>query len=649
MADRQFTIVENAEAKATLVLAPDIGAHADAAVKDMVRVIALMTRDGNAGGAVIPVVQDGAVRSAGPQIHIGQTAFVREQNLVPDDLPVNGFRLATVLTSSISRLVISGRTSLGTSHGVYTFLSEVLGVMWGMADSRFEDIPARTTVVVDFLDRTEVPSFGFRVWSGNHPDYIRRNRVDDGSRMLPYYGHGHNLFSIIPPSKYGNRPDLYAMLPPRGEKEPLERRVPEEDGHTHIQPCLTNPDFIQITIDHVRSFFDEHPEVSTFSLCPNDSGDFCQCESCLALDDGMPEYRGRRMTSDSYFYYIDEVSKALIESHPDRYVGVYAYWTTELPSRNIKRLRGNVVVYLTQDTSQYFDAAYEKRDHDMLETWSKVAHHLAIYCYYGLGWFPPRVYPSVVARTIPYLPTVSVKGFYCETYPYWAHTAPQLYLASRLLWDTSADAESILDTWYRRMFREAAGEMRKYWEIIEQGWMTPREGKWFQGLDWLAEQLKQLPADARDASWAQINRALAAAQSDIVRNRISYVLQGHRLSYLLSKAFEEAHGLLSDRANFSERAKKTVARVAEAENLYRTQIETDGTYGHAYYRGERGEIQIRWWMAHIASVIEDAAPADPASLKELSSDTTWQLMVESKEYPDVPRRLKESRQMFCVG
>ena len=641
MPTRPITLVENGKAAATIVVADGSDAIIDAAVQDMVRVIAKMS------GAALPVVRDGG--DAGTQVHIGPTRLVSESGLIPDDLPVNGFRLATLDSPSGPLLAIAGTTPLGTSHGVYTLLSDVLGVMWGMADPRFEEVPKRDTVEVGYIDRTETPAFGFRISSGNPPDYDRRNRVDvdDGYRKLPYYGHGHNLHSIVPPSKFADHPEYYAALPDDDGK--LVRHVPEEDGHTHIQPCLTNPDVIRLTIDTAREFFDANPDVSTFSLCPNDSGDFCQCESCMALDGDAPEYRGRRMAGDSYFHYIDVVSAELLKSHPNRYVSVYAYEPTELPPRRIEKLRENVVVYLTQDSSQYFDPAYEKRDHEILEMWSKAAHHLAMYCYYGLGWFPPRVYTDVAARTIPYLPTVSVKGFFCETVPYPAHNAPQLYLASRLLWDTSLDAEAILEHWYEAMFKEAADEMREYWRIIEEGWMNPREGKWFQGLDWLAEQLRQLPAEARDSSWAQINRAMVAAKSDTVRDRVSYVLQGHKLSYLLSKTLEDAHSLKATDADITESIKGIVARVRETLSLYREEIEVDPFYGRARYCGERGEVQFQWWMAHIASVIVDIAKHHSGALDSVASDTTWLEMLGAKEYPDVARRLTESRPMYGLA
>ena len=632
---KMITLVQNGNPCATVVLAPDIGARATAAVDDMGRVIEKMS------GAKLPVVEDGNTRHDGTQIHIGATEFVRKRGFLSDHLSVNGYRIAAAESASTSYLVIAANTSLGISHGIYDVLTNELGVVWGMADALFEDIPECQTVTINPLDRTAEPSFGFRVFSGAEANWIRRNRIDDGNRQLPFYGHGHNLFNVLPPSKYGEHPEYYAM-------RDGERQVPEKDGHTRIQPCLTNPDVIRITIETVRRFFDENPLVSTYSLCPNDSGDFCECPSCAELDDGMEAYRGRRMNSDSYFYYIDTVAKELFQSHPDHYVSAYAYWTTELLPRHINRLPSNVVIYLTQDSSQYYDPAYEQRDHDILEKWSKVAHHLAVYDYYGLGWFTPRVFPQIAARTLPYLPTVDVKGFYCEAYPYWAHIGPQLYLATRLLWDTSLDANAVLGEWYTRMFKEVAGEMQKYFETLERGWMNRgREGQWFLGLGRLYVQLAEWPHDVRDEAWEQINIAYDAAESDIIRRRVDYVRQGNRLAYLLSKSIEEVHALREDRRDLEGSLRAIFVRVEEVMTLYHSKIESDSTYGAAYYRGERATRQFIWWKAYIGSLIKEVlADNDELHQRLVREHETYQEMIEAMNHPDVARRMGESREIL---
>jgi hypothetical protein len=632
----QIIIVEEGKPCATVVLAPDVGQPAMEAVNDMVRVIEKMS------GARLPIVRDGDESPSGTQIHIGLTSSVKEQESPwfsgdpANDLPVNGYLISTIEGAS-QNLAIVASNSLGISHGIYDFLTNELGVIWGMADALFEEVPERSTVTINSVDRISRPSFGFRVFSGVDANWVRRNRIDAGSRQLPFYGHGHNLFNVLPPSKYGDHPEYYA-------ERNGERRAPEKDGHTSIQPCLTNPGVIRITIETVRQFFTENPQVSTYSLCPNDSANFCECPECTALDEGMEAYRGRRMNSDSYFYYIDTVAKEILKSHPGHYVSAYAYWTTELPPRRIKRLPENVVIYLTQDSSQYYDADYEKRDHDILEKWSKVAHHLAVYDYYGLGWFTPRFFPGIVARTLPFLPTVGVKGFYCEAYPYWAHIGPQLYLASRLLWDTSIDANVVLDEWYNGMFKEVAEEMRRYYERLERGWMEmKREGKWFLGLDRLCIQLAEWPHDIRDEAWEQINIAYHSARNEITRNRLDYVRQGNRLAYLLSRTLEDIHTVEKNRVDLETELRNILDRVKETLTLYRERIESDETLGAAYYRGDRATRQLAWWKGYLCSIISDILAGSDTLHNLFAEDDIYREMVSAMGYPGVAQRVKESR------
>ncbi len=578
------------------------------AVRDLVRVIAAM------GGAALPIATKDAPEGAAAQLHLGATDLAQEAGLLPDDLPLNGYRI--VSAESGTRLSIVAPAMLGLSHGIYDLLSNELGVSWGMADLLFEEIPKRRTVTVEAIDRVERPSYPFRVFSGNNSTWLRRNRVDVGSDKEghpPLYGHGHNLFRVFPPSKYGDRPEYYRM---RDGK----RDVPDTDAHTDIQPCFTNPDVLRITVDTVREFFDEHAAAPTFSLCANDGSNYCECPSCEELNSGMGEFRGRKMHSDSYFSYIEAVATQLLDSHPDRYVSAYAYWMTELPPRDIRKLPRNVVVYLTQDSSQYFDEAYEQRDREMLERWSDAAHNLAVYDYHGLGWFMPRYYPSIVARTLPYLPTVGVKGFYCETYPHWAHVGPQLYMTTRLLWDLSLDARTVLDEWYESMFAEAAPEMKAFYESLEEPWLDPnwgeyrREGKFFEGRNNIHLQL-QCPLRYFERSLGLVEAADAVAQTPRVKERIAYVHRAHRLSCLLSTAYHTAHVLKADTEALEGLAAGIVAMVDEAMALYHAAIDADPNYPATYYAGGRPYRLLNWWKRDIAECLE-AVLADRDDVRE---------------------------------
>ncbi len=571
-----MVLVQDGSASAVVVRGADVRGPALSAVGDFVRVIAEMS------GGALPVVADGTRAAGGLAIHVGSTEYARARGLTGSELPENGFRIVC----DGDTLVIAGGGVNGISHGVYSLLTDELGVLWGLPDRLFEDIPHRRTVEIARMDRRSVPAFGFRVFSGNDPDWVRRNRIDDGSRALPRFGYGHNLFRILPPSRYGDHSEYYALLDGK-------RRVPENDLHTHIQPCLTNPDVRRITVETARRFFDENPDVTTFSLCPNDSTDFCRCRQCSALDDTMDQYRGRRMNSNSYFAFVKAVADELLESHPDRYVGTYAYWSTELVPQSFNELPRNVAVMLTQDSSQYFDREYEVRDREILRKWSEFAANLGVYDYYGLGWTTPRIYTETVGRTLAGLPELGVTGFYCETYPFWAYISPQLFLATRLLWNPSADSTAILDEFYDRMFGCIASRVRRFHEILEDAWMSRlSHGRWFHGLDNVYWHIIHLLPGPRDEAWLEITEAVKEAEDETSRARADYLRRGYRFSYLLSRSYEAAVTL--GRGDVAG-ARRVVSLARETFAVYRTAIEPDLSYGRAYYRGPRMDGYLEWW------------------------------------------------------
>ena len=596
-----IVLVENGRSCAVIVKDATLDRSAELAVRDFVETIAEMS------GAALPVLSENESRSGRTEVHIGNTPYVQKSGISVEGIPVNGYRIVT----KSGRLIITGSDPLGISHGIYSVLTDELGVLWGMADPLFRDVPKRTTVSLDSMDRTEKPLFTYRVYSGNNPDWLRRNRIDNAGRVrLPMFGHGHNLFRIFPPSKYGDHPEYYSM-------RDGERLIPEDDNHTHIQPCLTNPDVIRITIETVRKHFDENPQVATYSLCPNDSDRFCECPECCALDDTLPEYRGRRMTSNSYFAYVKAVAEEVMKTHPDRYLGVYAYWTTELPPQNIDRLPSNVSVLLTQDTSQYFDPEYERRDHELLEEWAKFADNLGLYDYYGLGWKTPRYYPGVVKKNLPYLPTVNVRGLYCETYPHWANFGPQLFLATRVMWDVETDADAVMQQWYERMFGAAADAMKEFYETLERSWMDRLpKGQWFHGLNNIYLHLIHFTPSARETAWGCLTQAMKTAPEGIHHRRVDCIRQGFRFAYLMSRAFNAAKEL--ERAD-DESIGAIIATVKETLAVYHQAIEADMNYPSPYYRGQKMEREFAWWKGYIASRI-DASPGGTELFTEIAEN-----------------------------
>ncbi len=601
--EREFIIARDGRPAATIVTAQEIEQPFEEgirnpAVRDLIRIIARMTEAENRPGAALPVVEDAVCFADGPQIHLGLTRFVRLKGIVPDTLPANGYRILVTEENGQPRLVIAGTTRLGTTNGVYDLLSRDLGVVWGMAGDLFEEIPRRAMIAVRAIDRTTVPAFAsVRLRTDEH-GWARRNRVEDGNTKLPYTIAGHNIISLFPVSQYRDHPEYYAY-------HDGKRRIPESEPHTRTMICPSHPDVVRITIEKVRAYFNAHPDVPGFSLCGSDDDAWCECERCAALDTLNRTYGNDRQYSESYFTLIDTVGRALLQSHPDRYITAYAYWTTLVPPKRIAHLPPNVAIHLTQDASQHFDCKVATEDYRLLREWQAKADHVCMYEYGNLGWVMPRNYATTCAERIKQLASMGIDVYYSEELPHWPLMAPKVWLTARLLWEPELDPNATLDAWYAAMFRGSAHEMKRFYETLDRSWKeTDRCGGWMAGRAKIWEQFAAMDPATREQAWRELTSAYDGAQNGIVRQRIDYIRHGYRFALLLGRAFDAAHGL-SPRSSETE-IRSALESFDDAMASYHAHIESDPSYGDIYYSGRRFHELMKWSKWDLITCVDSA-------------------------------------------
>ena len=506
-------------------------------------------------------------------------------------------------------LLITGASDFGIANGVYMFLTDCVGARWFAPGEIYEVIPKRPDLTLPNVDITKNPDFSYRVYSGvlgeSGAAWLRRSRIDFNTSGLPCYGFGHNLSYVVKPSVYGkDHPEYFPMI---GGK----RIVPDSDDASGPQPCFTNPDVIRIAAQAADEFFKKNPDWTTFSLCINDGAQFCQCPNCAALD--QPERKSKSgwvIHSDSYFHFVREVAKLVKQTNPGKYLGCYAYWGVELTPRSIEKLPENVVIALTQDTSQHFDPDYRQADRDLWLAWSRAAARLGKYDYYGLGWLTPRYFPHLAADDIKFIRANSAVGFYCEVYPNWSVTAPQLYLASRLLWDSSLDPDALLDEYFSSLFGPASQEMKRFYSILEKYWARPRPGRWFAGLENIGQELAIADADLIEEAW----RNLFKARTLVIGPEAERVadVQGHfRLTHEIVRGYCLARRLadteIKSRADVAQAVSDSLAAlraVEHAEKVHRDHWLSDPLYKHTYYEGPRFENKFRGWEAEVANGVK---------------------------------------------
>lgn len=475
-------------------------------------------------------------------IHLGETRYVRALGVNSGSAGVEGYRIA----ASGSHILILGGSECGTSYGVYGLLEDHLNVRWFMPGELFEDIPIQTTLRIPPIDETVTPHFLHRVFSGiaglEGSTWEIRNRSSVRRPALPYSGFHHALYSIFPVAVYGEtHPEYYALIDGK-------RLVPENDTLSNVyfgQPCTSNPDVIEVTIEAARHYFDEHPEAHCFSLGMNDNRNFCQCENCLAQDIPDLTFRDHPVYSDRWYTFVNHVAKGLQESHPGKFVGCIAYMNVEEPPRHLDKLEPNVTIYVTQDSSQHMDPAYQHKDREFIRSWTEKCDHVCKYDYYALGWMLPRYFPGIIADDIEFQRQTGVKGFYAEAYPYWAGFGPHVWLAAKLWWNTDQDAAPLMDEFFDRLFRDASVHMRSFYDLMEEIWLRPRKGRWFQGLDGIHDQVTSYTMIDVDDLEAILERAYGSTQDPLVRLRIDYIRRWFPFPATLIKGWHKANEILS--------------------------------------------------------------------------------------------------------
>jgi len=192
-------------------------------------------------------------------------------------------------------------------------------------------------------------------------------------------------------------------------------------------------------------------------------------------------------------------------------------------------------------------------------------------------------------------------GFYCEAYPLYYMTAPQLYLATQLLWKIDQDPAQILCRYFADLYGPAASDIEAFYAALERYWTQPRQGRWFQGLDNIRRELEIAnPSILEDA-----RKHLVAAKQKVIGNelaRVQYIESGFRFSYAVVRAYQRTSSLETmplsgekDLAALVAEIEAALGDIRVAEDTYRDVISRDPLQKHTYYVGERFENKFRAW------------------------------------------------------
>ena len=403
-----------------------------------------------------------------------------------------------------------------------------------------EVIPQIKTIRIGKIEDVEEPDFRWRGMRPGDALWGQRNKL--GGVII---GGGHSYEQMASPEKYGkSHPEYFSLV--NGER-----------GTERSQLCTSNPEVIQVCVDYVRKYFDEHPEVDVFSVSPNDWENFCECEHCRALDPvGMAHMERprppldvggpghKRYLSDRIFTFANAVAEEISKTHPDKYLIVLAYAAYVDPPEQVK-VHKNVIAWYCVSCVGHWHEPRKEADLARLKAWKQVSDHIAIFEYYINQSWPNlhRVVTPLIKDSIVGFHNGGVRFYRTQAGDDFAITGLNYYVASKLLWDKDLDLEEILSDYYDKGYGVAGRAMRRYFECLAGAWREATIRGDLPGSDvvltpmYLYDQLLRIftPQVLEDCR-RHLDEAEQLAEDDTIRARIELMRKGFQYTDLTMEA-----------------------------------------------------------------------------------------------------------------
>lgn len=500
-------------------------------------------------GVTLPVVEDGR-QVDGSGLYIGNCEPSADEDLPAADLNPESY----AIRAREGDLYFAARWPTPVCFAVYSFIEDDLGVRWFAPGNLWEWVPQgnQGELTVDVESRVVAPGTSPRIWSGHAwfddwKDWNLRNKTVL-SEVVPRRQFQNFIHNVITPQKYGEtHPEYFPLV--NGE-----RYIPEP-GNRYWRPCESNPEVQRLVVEYARKWFDDHPNIDSFSVGMDDISHLCSCDNCRAWDPEPDSYEKRKF-SDRHYKFVNVIAKEIAKTHPDRYVGTLIYnIARELP-QTVDKLEDNVFGFITETSALWWQEGRQEADHELTRQWARRCRHLSRYDYYGMGTFTPRVYPHAMDEQIKFDKSLGLEGMYIEVYTFLPFTAPMIWSLSKLQWDHTLDIDALLDEFYTKMYGPAAPIMKEYFDMLEREWNTPREGR----AGWVHRNIRNqalaVSPEAIDRGMEMLQKGINSTGDPDVQERIAmhraalryagYAIKAYSLSQELTRTVVDDEATAAD-------------------------------------------------------------------------------------------------------
>lgn len=343
-----------------------------------------------------------------------------------------------------------------------------------------------------------------------------------------YFGYGHaftNWWKL-----YGKEHPEYFAMQSDGVRRP-------EHAPDRCKLCVSNP---AVTKQIVENWLKGNPRAKVINVCENDSGGYCRCPECLALDVPTPGEEFDHHLTDRYVWFANSVLREASKHDPEVLVSMYAYSRYSAPPRREKVMDRVIIGFVPsgspEEVAQQYEAwrkagvkqIFYRPNSFHLNTGLPMGFEEQLYEYFQVGmkygimgtdydtlhhyWPATGLADYVVARlhTRPEMTFEQLEDEYCSA---WGAAAPQ----AKAYWRYWRN-----NVYYKRVIPNMAA-------IRERG----RYGNFRRGLMWDIDKYYLLEDfDKTDAILAQADKSFLTARQLQRLEALQLANQHARLMFL---------------------------------------------------------------------------------------------------------------------
>jgi hypothetical protein len=620
-----ITLARDGRAAATIVLPANAEPVLEGGALDLQHYVRAIC------GVELPITRDGrGVEGVG--LYMGHC-----EPSLESDLPDPGLNPETyAIRVRDGSVYFAGRWPTPVRFAVTSFIEDTLGVRWFAPGELWESVPvgAPGELTVDVAEVVKVPGTSPRIWSGHNwtEDWTTwnvRNKTVMGE-VIPRRQFQNYLQRVFPPEKYAvEHPEYYPLIDGK-------RWIPGQDD-SYWRPCESNPDVLRLTVEYARQWFDNNPNIDSFSLGMDDISHLCSCENCRAWDPSPDSYE-RSEFSDRHYKFVNLVAREIAKTHPDRYIGTLIYHIARKPPATVPKLEDNVFGFITETSALWWQEGLREADHDVTREWARRCRHLSRYDYYGFASTTPRYTPHHMAEQIRFDKALGLEGMYIEVYTLLPHTAPMIWATAKLQWDHTLDIDALLNEFHARMFGDAAPTMAHYFDLLERAYNSPVEPHGWEHRNIRAQALAISP-EACDEGFRWLDQALTETDDPRAKQRIDIIRAGLRYGSYIIYAYDVSRRLRTNPVTDRAGAEATLALT---ERLVQLSAERERFWAEAAQRDDLLGANLRGLLDMGYLTVAQAPQVEQGGLPGALSALAWYADNAPEELPAVAARLQRA-------